>query len=359
MRIVTLSDHVQAQIDAVFTAVERDRAKRQERFDAEHANAKRAAEGQQERYDAEYERATLAAIVQQEILDAAYEDAKVVAAERDDEIEAVRHEAARAWSERHFRRALWLRIRTLFMRRAPKPRRRTAPAPSRQRAKEPALKVAKARPSRHQEDEVRRLDDSWRGEQHLPRFLAERLGDEWVLVQGYRNARGEADFILVGPPGVCAIEVKYLNGVVYAKADDSWWRDKYDNYGNLVERGEPIRDRGGRSPSQQVREVASELERHLQRRMPDRPLGVRTAVILTHDRSRLGKMNASVDAVATLSDLKPHHLVPTPNAELLDHEVDEVVTLIAEDHRFHEERRRQGNRRRGRRRGKPARSRRN
>ena len=46
--------------------------------------------------------------------------------------------------------------------------------------------------------------------------------------------------------------------------------------------------------------------------------------------------------MATLSDLKPHHLVPTPSAELSDHEVDEVVTLIAEDHRFHEERRRQG-----------------
>ena len=211
-----------------------------------------------------------------------------------------------------------------------------------------------ARPSRQQEDEFRRLDDSWQGEQHLPRFLAERLGDEWVLVQGYRNARGEADFILVGPPGVCAIEVKYLNGVVYAKTAGSWWRDKYDNYGNLVETGEPIRDRGGRSPSQQVHEVASELERHLQRRVPERSLGVRTAVILTHDRSRLGKINASVDAVATLSDLKPHHLAPTPSAELSDHEVDEVVTLIAQDHRFHEERREQGSRRRGRRRGKPA-----
>ena len=83
-------------------------------------------------------------------------------------------------------------------------------------------------------------------------------------------------------------------------------------------------------------------------------LGVRTAVILTHDRSRLGKINASVDAVATLSDLKPQHLVPTPSAELSDHEVDEVVTLIAEDHRFHEERRRQGSRRRGKRAKSPS-----
>ena len=359
MRIVTLSDHVQTQIDAIRAAVEQDRIRQQKRFDAEHAKAKRAAEGQQDRYDAEYERATLAAIVQQEILDAAYEDAKVVAAERDDEIEAVRQEAARAWSDRQFRHSLGLRIRTLFMRRAPKPKRKTAPVPRRQRAKEPAPKVARARPSRQQEDEVRRLDDSWQGEQHLPRFLAERLGDEWVLVQGYRNARGETDFILVGPPGVCAIEVKYLNGVVYAKTDGSWRRDKYDNYGNLKETGEPIRDRGGRSPSQQVCEVASELERHLRRRMPELHLGVRTAVVLTHDRSRLGKMNASVDAVATLSDLKPHHLVPTTSAELSDHEVDEVVTLIAEDHRFHEERREQGSRRRGRRRGKPAKSPRN
>ena len=47
MRIVTLSDHVQAQIDAVYAAVERDRARQQERFGAEHAKAQRAAEGEQ------------------------------------------------------------------------------------------------------------------------------------------------------------------------------------------------------------------------------------------------------------------------------------------------------------------------
>ena len=160
MQTVTLSDHVQAQIDAVPAAVEQDRVRQQARYNADYEQAKRAAEEQQERYDAEYERATRAAVVQQEIQDSAYEDAKRAAAARDHEIEAVRQEASWAWSDRQFRRTLGLRIRVLFMRRAPKPKRRTVPAPGRQTSRKRERKVAKAHPSPHQEDELRRLQDS-------------------------------------------------------------------------------------------------------------------------------------------------------------------------------------------------------
>ena len=34
------------------------------------------------------------------------------------------------------------------------------------------------------------------------------LSDEWVLLRGYRNRRGETDGVLVGPHGVWAIEIK-------------------------------------------------------------------------------------------------------------------------------------------------------
>ncbi len=58
-----------------------------------------------------------------------------------------------------------------------------------------------------------------------------------------------------GPEGIAAIEIKHLNGVIHCRRD-RWRRDKYDNYGNMVERGVAIQDRGGRSPSRQVNEVA-------------------------------------------------------------------------------------------------------
>ena len=146
---------------------------------------------------------------------------------------------------------------------------------------------------------------------------------------------------------MCTIEVKYLNGLVYAEADDAWRRDKYDNYGNLVEPGKPIQDGGGRSPSRQVREVAADLEHFLRRMLPDHHLGVRTAVVLTHARSKLGRIDAGVDTVTTLSDLEVRHLVDTPGAELSTDEVSDVVGLVQRDHSYHEDRS-SGRRRRSR-----------
>lgn len=48
------------------------------------------------------------------------------------------------------------------------------------------------------------------------------LSDEWLMLRGYRNRRGETDHVLVGPLGVWAVEVKRrrvrLNAV-----GDRWW----------------------------------------------------------------------------------------------------------------------------------------
>lgn len=71
------------------------------------------------------------------------------------------------------------------------------------------------------------------------------LSDEWTVFRGYANRRGEVDHVLVGPRGVWAIEVKG-RGVRVNVTGDEWWFDKFDRYGNLVERG-VLADRSGRS----------------------------------------------------------------------------------------------------------------
>jgi len=102
------------------------------------------------------------------------------------------------------------------------------------------------------------------GEQQVAAELGRALDDDWTLLRGYRNRRGEIDHLLLGPRGLFAIEVKNLNATVHVDGD-RWRADKYDNYGNLVEQ-RPIADRKGRSPSAQLNEPADDLERFLRER---------------------------------------------------------------------------------------------
>ena len=104
------------------------------------------------------------------------------------------------------------------------------------------------------------------GEQLVATELGRALDDDWTLLRGYRNRRGEIDQLLLGPRGLFAIEVKNLNATVHVDGD-RWRADKYDNYGNLVEQ-RPIADRMGRSPSVQLNEPADDLERFLARARP-------------------------------------------------------------------------------------------
>ena len=72
------------------------------------------------------------------------------------------------------------------------------------------------------------------GEDLVAAELSHALGDDWTLLRGYRNRRGEIDDLLLGPTGLLAIEVKNINATVHVDGD-RWQGDKYDNYGNLVE----------------------------------------------------------------------------------------------------------------------------
>ncbi|MDD5296541.1 MAG: nuclease-related domain-containing protein [Rhodocyclaceae bacterium] len=171
------------------------------------------------------------------------------------------------------------------------------------------------------------------GERRLDAFLASRLDSNWTLLAGYKNAKGEVDRILVGPEGVFAFEVKNLNGVIHCDGDH-WWRDKRDRYGNLVERGVPIADKGGRGPSRQINEAADTLERFLGKRAARAPKVTRV-VVFTHDRAVLGAMeNVSVNIVATLTGLDMDRMFAQGGERLEDGLRRQIVALIRRDHEF-------------------------
>jgi hypothetical protein len=145
------------------------------------------------------------------------------------------------------------------------------------------------------------------GEQRVADILNQALPADWTLIRGYKNGGGEIDQIIVGPLGVLAIEIKYINGTVFCDGD-RWWRDKYDRYGNLVEQGIAIADKGGRSPSVQVNAAADRLQNFLSSRVQMKRIA--RAVVLAHDASRIGQMhNLTVDLVATLAHLHSRKLI--------------------------------------------------
>jgi hypothetical protein len=146
------------------------------------------------------------------------------------------------------------------------------------------------------------------GEQAVTSWLAGALGDEWTLLRGYHNRRGEIDHLLLGPSGLVAIEVKYRDAAMHVDGD-KWQFEKYDRYGNRVEEGW-VTDRRGRSPSEQLNEPAGQLEWN---------------DLTVHITTNVGYVVELVNA----SDLalEPAHLA-------------ELERLIVRDHAFHEGRHR-------------------
>ena len=175
------------------------------------------------------------------------------------------------------------------------------------------------------------------GEDLIAAQLGRALGDDWTLLRGYRNRRGEIDDLLLGPRGLFAIEVKNINATVHVEGD-RWRADKYDNYGNLVEQW-PITDRKGRSPSQQVNESADELERFLHER--GQQVTIQRVVVLTHRRSRLGPSRHPAVHVGTSAD-DVLRLVHDSPGDLGDRQRAEIQRLIRRDHDFHNKARRPG-----------------
>jgi hypothetical protein len=169
------------------------------------------------------------------------------------------------------------------------------------------------------------------GEQIAAASFRNTLGDEWMMLSGYRNRRGEIDQLLLGPSGLFAIEIKHRNATVYCEGD-SWWYERFDHYGNLVGNG-PIRDRRGRSPSTQLNEPTDELERFLRSRKY--AVSIIRIVLLTHRLSDVGVCNEQTVDLITNSPDRVLKLLADSHAILEEHQVARLEDLILRDHRHH------------------------
>ena len=181
-----------------------------------------------------------------------------------------------------------------------------------------------------------RFQGGQEGEARAVASLSRLFDDQWVAFRGYFNRGGETDLLLVGPTAVVALEVKFLNGVVHCDGT-SWSRDKSDKYGNVVERGIPVRDAKGRTPGQQVNATADGLQAQLARRGHSVP--VRRVVILAHHASRIGRVSEpGVEFIGVLADraFQSQFLTlvqPPPGRPDLD--VAALEQVVLQDHGYH------------------------
>ena len=173
------------------------------------------------------------------------------------------------------------------------------------------------------------------GEEALAQAMSV-LPDEWVMLRGYRNRRGETDHVLVGPLGVWAVEVKCRRVRLHVDGD-RWWYEKLDARGRAVERSDAV-DGGGRSWGRQVTEVAGDLAGWLARNGQTVP--VRTAVMIMHWQAQLGWcQHVPVDVLAT----HPNALLQAigdRRTPLPADTCERIVALIRRDHTYHAQRRR-------------------
>jgi nuclease-like protein len=182
------------------------------------------------------------------------------------------------------------------------------------------------------------------GERQVVADLGKELGDDWVLVRGYCNRRGEIDYLLLGPAGLVAIESRHLAGTVACDGDE--WRFTTLAGGDAALRG-PLADRRGRSPSVQLNEPAGLLEEFLSSR--GGKVSMLRVVLLTHPDAKLGWCkNATVHIAASARELArqlgdmPPVIGAVQRARLEE--------LIARDHRYQEQPRSPSGPPRGRRR---------
>jgi hypothetical protein len=170
-----------------------------------------------------------------------------------------------------------------------------------------------------------------KGEQEVAVALDSALDNGWVLVKGYRNRRGEIDYLLFGPGGLFAVEVKYVNGT-FRITRDRWRYVKYDNYGNPVEEG-TVQDRGGRPPSVQLTEPLALLEEFLAKR--GQPVRMQPVVLLNHPKARIDRCAADVGVLVLTSTAQLLRLALEANAGISVSQLAEVERLVERDHRFY------------------------
>jgi len=176
------------------------------------------------------------------------------------------------------------------------------------------------------------------GEERVRDHLGQCLDDSWTWLGGYHNPGGEIDALLVGPSGIYAMEIKNYKGVIECDGDE-WSRDKYDNWGHLVRRHEPIADRGGRGPSRQVNEPTDKLEGFLARTVGAGRRISRTVVFSDETATIGAARNITVDGIYLLRDWDVEATLNKGQIRLTPEDVERTVRQIMRDHRYWELRR--------------------
>jgi len=201
----------------------------------------------------------------------------------------------------------------------------------RRRAAAPALPAA----ARRQADaQLGALDGGAEGEREVADALDRALGKDWILFKGYRNARGEIDYLILGPPGLFAVEVKYVNGT-FRITPARWTYVKIDRYG-IAHEEHVLADAGDRPPHRQLGEPARQLEDFLTRR--GHPVRVQPVVLLNHPRARIGYLDESLGVPVLTSTRQLASLVLGASGNLSAGERTEIAALVERDHRFHDRR---------------------
>lgn len=256
--------------------------------------------------------------------DMAYEDTvkayECAVHKRRQGIDLIKKKRKEAWKQRAWRQTVKYALQSVFATISGRPN-----MPEKPRRPPPPIKK-----SFDEDDYI--LQSGQAGEQQVSDYLEDKLDENWVLFSGYKNRKGEVDRILVGPEGIFAIEIKNINGRIYCDGDE-WWKDKYDNYGNLVDWDVPIKDKKGRSPSQQLNEPSDMLQAFLRRTLPS--CQIYRAVVLTHQSSRiLDLKNLTVNEAVILEYWNLNTTFRRSKFKMSRSEVDEAAKKIEADHRY-------------------------
>jgi Nuclease-related domain len=236
-------------------------------------------------------------------------------------VASARQEREEAWAQR--RPLSWLR-RELALRRL-------------QRA-QPGLPVVVVPDGR-----VGALEGGVRGERETARALGAVLDDSWVLIKGYKNPRGEIDYLLLGPGGLFAVEVKYVNGT-FTITRGRWSYVKYGNYDKPVERG-VLADGGQRKrpPDVQLTEPLAMLEDFLGRF--GQPVRFHPVVLLNHPRARIDRCASDLGVQVLTGSSQMLDLARSGAAVLGASRLAEIEGLVVRDHDHHAGRRNRARRR--------------
>ena len=204
---------------------------------------------------------------------------------------------------------------------------------SRRRRRAVAL-VSPAAARRQADAELGALDGGAAGEREVAEVLNRALGKDWTLFKGYRNVRGEIDYLILGPAGLFAVEVKYVNGT-FRITPARWTYVKVDRYG-IAHEEHVLADAGKRPPHRQLGEPARQLEDFLARR--GHPVRVQPVVLLNHPRARIGYLDENLGVPVLTSTSQLAGLVLAAGGNLSAGERTEIAGLVERDHRFHERR---------------------